>query len=64
MPHIQCSIQSGLSSEKKRELALELAKVVRESLGSPMQYIHVGITEIPAGQFVESGRVDFKYGAD
>jgi 4-oxalocrotonate tautomerase family enzyme len=63
MPYIQCNIQSGLSSEQKRELALELTKVVHETLGAPMQYIHVGIVEIPSRQFVESGEIDFKYAA-
>jgi 4-oxalocrotonate tautomerase family enzyme len=64
MPYIQCNIQSGLSPEKKRELALALTRVVHESLGSPLQYIHVGIAEIPGGQFVESGQLDFKYADD
>ena len=63
MPYIQCNIQSGLSAEKKRNLALELTKVVHESLGSPIQYIHVAVTETPSGQFVESGQVDFAYGS-
>jgi 4-oxalocrotonate tautomerase family enzyme len=61
MPYVQCNIQSGLAPEKKRELALEIAKVLNETLGSPMEYIHVGISEIPSGQFVESGQIDFKY---
>lgn len=61
MPYVQCNIQSGLAAEKKRELALEIAKVLNETLGSPMEYIHVGISEIPSGQFVESGQIDFRY---
>ncbi len=63
MPYVQCNIQSGLSAEKKKELALEVAKVLNETLGSPMEYIHVGISEIPSGQFVESGQINFKYSA-
>ena len=63
MPYIQCNIQSGLSAEKKRNLALELTKAVHESLGPPIQYIHVAVTETPSRQFVESGQVDFGYGS-
>jgi 4-oxalocrotonate tautomerase family enzyme len=62
MPYIQCNIQSGLSAEKKRNLALELTRAVHESLGSPIRYIHVAVTETPTGQFVESGQIDLAYG--
>jgi 4-oxalocrotonate tautomerase family enzyme len=61
MPYVQCTIQSGLSVEKKKKLALEVAKALNETLGSPMEYIHVGISEIPSTQFVESGQIDLKY---
>jgi 4-oxalocrotonate tautomerase family enzyme len=63
MPYIQCNIQSGLSAETKRQLALELTRAVHESLGSPIQYIHVAVTETPTGQFVESGQIDLAYGS-
>jgi 4-oxalocrotonate tautomerase family enzyme len=62
MPYIQCNIQSGLSAEKKRNLALELTRAVHESLGSPIRYIHVAVTETPTGQFVESGQIGLAYG--
>lgn len=61
MPYIQCTIHSGLSASQKGELALELAEAVHQSLGSPKPYIHVGVTEIPANEFVESGQIDFQY---
>ena len=63
MPYIQCNIQSGLSAAKKQELVLELSKAVNETLGSPMQYVHVGISEIPGNEFVESGQVNLPYAA-
>lgn len=61
MPYIHCTIQSGMSPAKKRELALELAKAVHQSLGSPMQYVHVAVSEVPANEFVESGKVGVSY---
>lgn len=61
MPYIHCNIQTGLSAEKKQELVLELSKAVHETLGSPMPYVHVGITEIPGNEFVESGHVNLQY---
>ena len=61
MPYIQCNIQSGLSFEKKQELAIAITKDVHEALGSPAKYIHVGIAEFPPGQFVESGELNLQY---
>jgi 4-oxalocrotonate tautomerase family enzyme len=61
MPFIEANIQKGLSSAKKQELALAITQAVHESIGAPMQYIHVAVTETPSNEFVESGRVDLPY---
>lgn len=63
MPYIEANIQAGLNSAKKQELALAITQAVHESIGSPMQYIHVAVTETPSNEFVESGKVDFPYGS-
>lgn len=64
MPYIHCNIHSGLSSDKKRQLALELTQAVHESLGSPIPYIHVAVSETPGNEFVEAGEVEFRYSSE
>ncbi len=63
MPYIEANIQTGLDPAKKQELALAITKAVHESIGSPIPYIHVAITETPGNEFVESGKVNFSYGS-
>jgi phenylpyruvate tautomerase PptA (4-oxalocrotonate tautomerase family) len=55
MPYIQCDIRSGLSIDQRTRLAAEIARVVHESLGAPLPYIHVAVREVPGETFVESG---------
>ncbi len=61
MPYIECRIQSGLSAARKQQLALELAKAVQDTIGAPVRYTHVAVTETPSNEFVEAGRVDLPY---
>ena len=62
MPFIQCEIHEGLDEQRKRMLSTELARVVNQTLGSPIPYIHVVIRETPSSQFVEAGKLDTPYG--
>jgi 4-oxalocrotonate tautomerase family enzyme len=61
MPYLHCNVQQGLSAAQKRQLALELTAAVKEIIGSPTQYIHIGITEIPGNEFIESGQLNLAY---
>jgi phenylpyruvate tautomerase PptA (4-oxalocrotonate tautomerase family) len=63
MPYIQCDIHAGLSIERRTTLATEITRVVHESLGAPIPYIHVAVREIPGESFVESGVLNAVYGA-
>ncbi|WP_207005773.1 tautomerase family protein [Trinickia mobilis] len=64
MPFIHCNIHTGVSPEAKHELAQELIQIVHETIGSPIPYIHVAIVEVPGSEFVESGQLNFQYGAE
>lgn len=61
MPYLHCNVQRGLSPAQKRQLVEEITAAVRETIGSPVQYIHIGLTEIDGNEFVESGRVNLPY---
>ena len=61
MPYIHCNVQQGLTPAQKQQLVVELTLAVKETIGSPTQYIHVGLTEIPGNEFVESGQVNLPY---
>lgn len=56
MPYIKCDVHAGLTSEQKGQLADEIVRITHEKLGSPIEYIHVAVREIPASEFVEGGK--------
>jgi 4-oxalocrotonate tautomerase len=47
VPVIQCDIREGRTEEQKQALAREITRVVHETTGSPVEYIHVLIRRPP-----------------
>ncbi|MGB5102015.1 MAG: 2-hydroxymuconate tautomerase [Steroidobacteraceae bacterium] len=56
MPVIQCDIREGRTAEQKAAMAEAITRAVHETIGAPLEYIHVLIRETPGAHHVKAGK--------
>jgi 4-oxalocrotonate tautomerase len=55
MPYVQVTIAEGRSADEKRALMTAVAHAVNESIGAPLETVHVWVSEVAPAELSIGG---------
>jgi 4-oxalocrotonate tautomerase family enzyme len=61
MPMIQCDIRRGRTAEQRHRLIRDLAEIIHEVTGAPMETITAVVRELPGPNTYEAGEPSPEY---